>query len=267
MTAPCDWPLLGAEDCTDLDALDEASEGPSRADVEAMAAAYLWNWTGKRYGVCEVTVRPQRQDCNGSTYLGASGHPSGGAPWRPVLLDGVWHNVGCGECGSVCGCTSVWTVRLPGPVVEVTAVTVDGAALDPSAYRVDDRKLLVRQDGGTWPACNDLSEPPTEEGTWQVDYTRGVEVPRGGQIAAGVLACEFAKAMRRNADCQLPQRIQTVTREGVTVGVLDPFDGIDTGKTGIWLIDSWVASVTQAPARSTVHSPDRRPTRRTTSGA
>ena len=275
MTGPCDWPLLGCEDCTDLTALDPeegegGGEGPvpvSREDIEAMATAFLWNWTGKRFGLCEVEVRPQRQDCYGATYRGAAGTTSSGSgsqPWQPVLLGGEWFNIGCGSCGDRCGCSSVSSIRLPGPVDSIESVTVDGEVLPVDAYRVDNRKILVRQDGGEWPVCNDLGKPPTEPGTWQVVYNQGVPVPRGGQVAAGVLACEFAKAVCQSNDCRLPQRIQTVTREGVTVGVLDPFDGIDLGRTGIWLIDSWVASVTKAPARSTVHSPDRKPLRRTT---
>lgn len=259
-TAPCEWPIIGSDDC---DALP--SSGISQ-DIKTAAVAFLWNWTGKRYGLCEVTVRPQRRDCFGATYRGAGGHPDtlSGASWQPVLVGGEWFNLGCGSCGSVCGCSSVSSIRLPGPVNSIESVTVDGEMLAPEAYRVDNHKYLVRQDGGEWPVCNDLSKPDGEDGTWQVVYKQGVEVPRGGQIAAGVLACEFAKAVYKPTDCRLPERIQTVTREGVTVGILDPFDGIDSGHTGIWLIDSWVASVTRSPARSTVHSPDRKGTRRTT---
>lgn len=276
MTGPCNWPLLGCEDCGDLDALDPEEGSPpegqvSRAAIEAMAVAYLWNWTGKRFGLCDVKIRPARQDCYGSSYAGRAGHPdtlsgSSGSTWgwTPVLVGGSWLNIGCGVCGDECGCSRLTSIRLPGPVASIDEVLVDGEILDASAYRVDNRKRLVRQDGGEWPVCNDLSLDDTEPGTWSVKYQQGVEVPEGGQIAAGVLACEFAKAVCKSNDCRLPQRIQTVTREGVTVGVLDPFDGIADGRTGIWLIDSWVASVVHAPARSTVHSPDRRPMVRTT---
>lgn len=269
MSGPCGWPLVGTDGCPDLVALDdEGALGPSRADVEAMAVGWLWSWTGKRYGLCEVTLRPSRDDCAGSTYLGRTGIPdpvAGSYGWHALTLSGGFvSRVGCGICDDRCGCTEPVSIRLPGPIHQVNEVLVDGNVVDAADYRVDNGKRLVRQDGDGWPVCNDVGKPPTEPGTWQVTYLQGVPVPEGGQVAAGVLACEMAKALALSPDCRLPQRVQTITREGVTVGVLDPFDGIGEGRTGIWLVDSWVASITHAPARSTIHSPDRRPARRTT---
>ncbi|MFN2347640.1 MAG: hypothetical protein ABR616_18255 [Dermatophilaceae bacterium] len=269
-TVPCVWPLLGAGDCSALDDLPTSQTSPTpdagmllREDVEAMAVAYLWNWTGRRFGVCPVTLRPVRQDVDGSTY----GQP-GAHPFRPALIGGSWFNVGCGTCGEVCGCSDGYaSLRIPGPVDSVTEITVDGTVLPATDYRVDNGRLLVRTDGGRWPRCNDLSKATTEPGTWAVEYERGVPVPTGGQVAAGALACEMAKAVLHDGDCRLPQRLQTVTREGVTVGVLDSFEGLNEGKTGIWLVDSWVGSMTKIRARSTIHSPDvRRPQRTTYEG-
>jgi hypothetical protein len=103
-----------------------------------------------------------------------------------------------------------------------------------------------------------MDAPLGSENTWSVTYQQGKPVPVGGQIAAGLLACELAKAACGDKSCGLPQRVQSITRQGVTVAVLDAFDDIDTGHTGIWLIDSWVASVTKRPRRWRVLSPDRR---------
>lgn len=267
-TAPCEWPLAGVDDCPALDALPDEGDEPLRALVEEAATAYLWQWTGQAFGLCDVTVRPHRQDCQPGTYAGATG-PAAWPGWRfgPVLVAGGWRNIACGQCGDACSCDRVTSIRLPGPVASVESVTVDGDAVDPTAYRVDDRAYLVRHDGGSWPICNDADAPSGAEGTWEVAYTFGVPVPAGGKIAAGVLACELAKAALGRSDCQLPQRVQTLTREGVTIGLLDPFEGLEGGRTGIWVIDSWVTSITHAPRRSTVHSPDaRRPARTTYTG-
>ena len=286
-TAPCDWPLAG--ECDALVALEdtvleyaEPDEGEGedgegegsdpvplrtmRDEIEEAATAYLWNWTGKAYGLCEVEVRPCRADCDATdwtTYRGWAGRPdpllpSHGDGWAfaPALVGGSWRNVTCFGCGDRCSCTELEAVVLPGPVDSIVTVTIDGETLDPAAYRVDDRKTLVRTDGEAWPACQDLAADIGEEGTWSVRYRWGVPVPSGGQIAAGVLACEMAKAWNRDQSCGLPERITNqVTREGITVTILDQFEGLEAGRTGLWLVDSWVASIRQPHARSTVHVP------------
>jgi len=219
----------------------------------------LWNWTGRKYGICEVTVRPCRQECwqGQSTFWGASSGMLGSRPFYPVLIRGQWFNVGCGQCGDDCGCGDTRSLRLPGPIDSITEIQIDGVVLDPTAYRVDNDRFVVRMDGGRWPTCQDMNAVLGEADTWAITYRRGVEVPIGGQVAAGLLANELAKAACNDRSCGLPQRVQTVTRQGVTIAVLDAFDDIDTGHTGIWLIDSWVASVVRRPRKMRVLSPDR----------
>lgn len=247
-TEPCDWPLADL----DCDALDALEYGVGE-QVRTAAVSYLWRWTGRRYGICPVSIRPCRTTHpRQSTYRGRSTHLGTGWWWEPVRLAGRLHDLGCDECED-----PATTIRLPGPVHAVTEVTIDGDVLDASAYRVDNRALLVRQDGEDWPHRQRLDRPAGDEDTWQVDYQRGIEVPDGGQLAAAVLACELAKAVRADKSCQLPQRVRSVTREGISTTILDAFDDITDGRTGIWLVDSWVASVRYAPKRATVYSPDR----------
>jgi len=279
-TAPCDWPILGCGsedeqgdpvdlglDCRALDSLSEAA----RSVIETTATSYLWNWTGRKYGLCEVTLRPRRADCvkQESSYRGYAGLqqtvlPRQGAPWTPALLGGQWFNLTCGLCGGTCSCEAVEQIGLPGPVDSIVEVLVDGSVVDANAYRVDNRRLLVRQDGEKWPICNDYGKDTTEPGTWQVSYNRGSPVPEGGQLAAGLLACEMAKAVCGDPSCKLPQRVQSITREGVSTVLLDGFEGIEKGQTGIWFVDSWVMSVMHSPRRPTVFSPDMQTPRATT---
>lgn len=263
----CEWPVDYA-DCGPCDALASMPvSGQER--VEEMATEFLWRWTERQFGTCEGTIRPCRQDCTEgvSTY----GRPPAGARWTPVLVGGTWYNLGCGAgCRDKCGCGS-WgsTMLFEQPVYDVTSVQVDGEYLDPSAYRVDNHRKLVRQDGGRWPFCQDMGKPLGGPDTWAVTFLVGSPVPVGGQVAAGKLACEFAKALCGDASCALPKRVQSVTRQGVTVAMmLDTFEDLDQGKTGIWLVDSWVASVTKsAPASPfSIASPDYTGPRRTTSG-
>lgn len=213
---------------------------------EGVAADYLWNWTGKSLGLCEEIIRPCQQHCpdGRSTFWGSGPSPAG--TWRPVLVGGQWTNISCGRCGDQCGCGGVAPLALPGPVDSVVSVHEDDVEVPASAYHVDNNRLLVRTDGQAWHACG-----------LEIKYMRGVPVPNGGQVAAGVLAVELAKAACNDNSCALPQRVQTITRQGVTIAMLDAFDDVDKGHTGIWLIDSWLASMIQPPAPSRVLSPDR----------
>lgn len=270
MSGPCTWPVVYSEckDCTALEKLGPEGS-PERQRVEDMATEFLFNWTGTKFGECPITVRPNRQGAWGwaSTFIGRdwmiANKPLGAAgiqasPFVPVLMRGQWFNIGCGLCGDgECGHLFTTVLKLPGPVSSVQEIKINGQVLDPHAYRIDNYRLLVRTDGGQWPTCQDMTADPDQPNTWIISYTMGQPVPVGGQIAAGLLACELAKALCGDNSCALPRRVQSVTRQGVTVAtLLDTFDDVDKGRTGIWLIDSWVASVTKPQPRSKVYSPD-----------
>lgn len=247
MDNPCDWPAR-FDACG---ALPEGQEVPatlaglpdSGESFIQMARDYLWRWSGQRYGLCETTVRPCAEPCTAG--VSTFGTPPGTRRWTPVLVGGQWFNIGCGRCGDTCGCGDGATLRLPGPIASVGLVTVDDEPLPPGSYYVQNHTVLIRTDGRGWPDCG-----------VEVTYTRGTPVPTGGQVAAGVLAVELAKAACDDSTCALPKRIQTVSRQGVTVAMLDSFDDVERGHTGIWIIDSWLASVTKAPTVSRVLSPD-----------
>jgi hypothetical protein len=258
-------PVAASTGCSALDSLsDDAVAG-----FERMAAELLWNWTGRIFGVCELSVRPCRSGCSSAarwmnTFWGRGPYPwgAGAGSWVPLLIGGEWFNMGCG-CAGTCSCSESGpsSLRLPGPITEVVSVRVDGVPVPSSAYEVMYGRNLVRRDGGVWPACQDLLLNADQPGTFEVVYRRGVAVPLGGQIAAGVLACELAKAACNDNSCQLPQRLQTVTRQGMTVGIVDSFQGLGDGKTGIWLIDSWTSSIKGQNAKgfAGVRSPDFKP--------
>lgn len=242
-TAPCDWPVADLE-CLVLEGLD----APVREALEESAVSWLWDWSGRQYGICEVELWPVVPPTYTSTYQGRWGW----VPWRPVKLWDGFHNIYCKDLGYQSGTT----VRLPGPVQSVTTVEVDGVVLPADAWRLDNNNILVRTDGARWPVSSDLNNP-----VFRVVFDRGIEVPHGGQIAAAVLLCELAKSITGKPDCQLPKRVSTVTREGVTIGILDDMEGLDKGRTGIWVVDSWLASVTKRPKRARVMSPDTMPHR------
>lgn len=249
--SPCDWPVSysGCGPCGPLTTASDAD----RAMYEQMATDYLWLWTGRNFGLCTVVMQP----CGAQCWEGIStwnGNTVGAQP-TPMIIDGLWYNVWCNTCLDGCSCGAEDSIRLPGPVDSIESVTVDGVAVDPANYRVENHKYLVNK-VGLWPQCG-----------LEVTYKQGVPVPMGGQVAAGILACEFAKALCKDSSCALPERIKNITRQGVTVTLMDDFKTLQEGSTGIWLIDSWMQSVNKAPRRSSVRSPDVKHPRVTTFGA
>ncbi|QDH93270.1 head-to-tail adaptor [Microbacterium phage Cressida] len=278
-TQTCGWPVVYSDCggvCDVFDRWPEEEREAARALFEAQAIDLLWNWTDRLYGVCPTTIRPCRDDCGGNdgsaTFWGRGprfdpsfprqgrgGMSTGG--WTPVLIGGAWKNVGCG-CLSACQCTidGAHALSLPGPIVSVTQVRIDGEVVPASAYRVDHKRLLVRIDGGTWPACQDLLAEPTEEGTFEIIYERGLPVPVGGMVAAGRLACELAMDSCGDDNCALPERLTSITRQGMTIGIA--LTGEKWHDTGIWSIDNWVNTIVQRPQGfATVRSVDVRPRR------
>lgn len=183
-----------------------------------MASELLWSMSGRQFsGGCAstVTLREHR----------------GGLCWAdinwPVLDGGWWPLVSPWRGGS-----GRRVVALPDPpVTNISEVTVGGNPVD--YWATLPRGLVRRQDGGSWPI----------DGSLKITYSHGIAPPIGGRQSAVTLAIELAKAFTNDPTCKLPQRLQTITREGVTVGFQDAFESLDKGRTGIWAIDAWLASV------------------------
>lgn len=282
----CDWPVdfagCGATagdpnvvppipPSTGISVIDDMT--PEQREIwERMAGEFLWNWTNRVFGLCETVIRPCSSNCEGWTAYSSSFWGRGPYPWQgswdggswvPVLIAGKWYNLSCG-CAGTCSCDieGPTSLALPGPVASVTEVRIDGVVLPSSAYRVGYGRYLIRTDGGVWPSCQDLladpTQPPSETNgsTFQVTYQRGIPVPVGGQIAAGILAGEFAKFACNDRSCQLPKRVTQIVRQDVTVTLMDNFADLMKGGTGIWLVDSWVQSVVAPRPYSSVRSVD-----------
>lgn len=232
---PCaDWPTYWI--------CDPSTYSPELTGYAAsMATRVLWSLSGRRFGTCEVTLRPCRRSCYDSW-------PWGWSQWDlSVLGTSVWSDfrywfpLSCGSCLSGCSCSQVSEVQLPAPVNRIVQVKVDGAPLVTGAYRVDDNRLLVRTDGGDWPLCNDLNKADTEPGTWAVTALYGEDVPEGAALAMGELTCEILKA-GSGQDCRLPPGVTSLVRQGVTIQYPDVGQLLKDGRTGLYLVDMFIAA-------------------------
>jgi len=258
ISGPCaNWPVTWA---CDTSTLNPAVTGTA----VSMATEFLWAASGMRFGVCEVTLRPCRRDCQTGGF-----YDDFGPPWtaqyypQPALVGGLWFNLTCGSCTGSCSCGLVSEVQLPAPVNTIVEVLIDGTPLVSGAYRVDNNRLLVRTDGSQWPLCNDLSLDDTEVGTWSVRATYGEALPEGTALAMGQLACEIAKAAD-GGDCRLPAGVQQLVRQGVTISYPDVGELFRQGRTGLYLVDMFLSTWNpyNMRQRSRVYNVDRPSVRR-----
>lgn len=98
----------------------------------------------------------------------------------------------------------------------------------------------------------------------KVEYTFGSPPPPDVQLAIDELAREFGKI--GCDDCKLPERVTSVSREGVNWTVLDPQQFLEGGKTGLYYPDLIISTYgRKVRARAKVYSPEYRPPRRLSS--
>jgi len=192
------------------------------ADWIQVASDVLFNLTRRRWpGATTVTIRPM-----------SNPGPAGGAP-ATVGVDGVSEIV------------------LPNPpVVSISQILIDGSVVASSLYRVDDwRRLVYIPTVGVtrsaWPASQDLDAPTSAAGTFAVTYVHGTPPPAGGVKACAELATMLGigASPKLAGQARLPDRMSSVSRQGVSAQVADPSTMFTDGQTGIPAVDLWVASV------------------------
>ncbi len=120
----------------------------------------------------------------------------------------------------------------------------------------------MRLDGEEWPTCQDMNALPSEEGSFVVRYLPARAVDRLGAVAAGYLACEFAKACA-GKKCSLPLGTTSVTRAGVTMTLIP--GAFPNGVTNIPVVDAYILTVNpnklkQGPSIFSLDMPDYRVT-------
>jgi len=144
-----------------------------------------------------------------------------------------------------------------------TGITVGADIIPVDAWRVDNGQWLVRTDGDCWPECQDFN---TDSGDtfFQVTYFQGLPVPNVLLRAAGELACEWARACA-GAECRLPQRVTSISRQGVSVSLQYIDVLLKHGLTGITTVDQVIRQFNPygLTSKMSISSPDWPPPRRT----
>lgn len=236
------------------------------------ASQVLYELGGRQHpGLSQpVTVRPQAASC-GCWPWNETWHSWGQVQWGFWTWNYGLGRWGCGPVGDVVysGCEPVSRVKLAGyPVRQIVQVKVGGDVVDPSLYRLDMNRYLVRMRDPAnpdvnqwWPSCDIQNLPDTEPGTFSVTYRYGVDPPHIAVSAAAALACQLFKAAN-GAECSLPTGARRSVRQGLTVDRSLFAQWTRDPKTGAWAvgvpeIDTYLNSYNPAGLRRTasVRSP------------
>lgn len=219
------------------------------AQEAAETASYLmWVMSGRKYS--GETLVTERYVCAKRAYrMGASSRLYGG-----ILINGTVSNIPLNDFDNYAelvadGLSPESRIRLRGNyVTKIHAVrNRAGEVLDPSSYYLVDHSVLQATAGVPWTPCN-----------VEVTYSYGAPIPAAGKMAARTLAIEFAKLWAGDDDCALPQRVTSISRQGVSYTLLDSQDFIQELRTGVYAVDLFIKSVNPdgARRRSRVFSPD-----------
>lgn len=140
-------------------------------------------------------------------------------------------------------------IRLRGqPVREIKTVrATNGDIMSPDKYYLVDHSTVQFFQGA-------LIVPADIE----ITYTYGSEPPVMGKMVAKRLATELLKLWNGHSDCALPERVTSITRQGVSYTLLDSQDFLEEMRLGIYEIDLFLKTVNpnKAQKRSKVFSPD-----------
>lgn len=258
---PCAAWITGSEVDEFCSSGASMSGGPDFDFAALMASSILFELSGRQFwGACQSTVRPCAQTCGcWGGYVGTLAIAGASALGVPINWTGA--NWDCG--GQSCGCGILSEILLDGyPVTGIVQVKIGGVVQPASAYRLDQYRRLVCTNNQLWPACQNLTLDDTQQGTWSVTYTHGMEPPLAGKQAAAQLACQLKQAMG-GLPCQLSESVQRVTRQGITVEkgriatLVNAFSK-DPAGSGLALVDSFLVAYNRygLSRRPAVWTPD-----------
>ena len=114
---------------------------------------------------------------------------------------------------------------------------------------------MIATPGANWSASN-----------IEVTYAYGTEPPTAGKNADRIRATELVKLYENDDSCALPQRVTSISRQGVSYTLLDNQDFIDELRTGLYAVDLFLKTTNpdRARNRARVFSPDQPRARRYT---
>lgn len=245
MAGPCEvWEL--DDSCVDI------PNGTPQEVIDrwqAVATELLWAASGRRAGLCEVTVRPCLRHCDGGVAFA----------WGPYKgMDGEWRNFATCGCVGDCSCVELCEIVLEGPVDSVVQILIGEDELMQENFRLDlvgGEYRLLRTDGGCWDACSDITAECGTIGAFCVTYMKGIAPSDLAIAAVSELTSELIKACDASCrTCRLPKNVTQVVRRGVAI----TFESGMTWLKSLPLVAAFIDTVNPEglSSQSTVWSPD-----------
>ena len=210
------------------------------ADEAAKTASYLlWAMSGRKY--TGTTIVTERYTCTlRNNRMGPSVKTN-----SPILFGGDVYNIPTDDYDEYSelmtdGMSPDARIKLRGrPVIKIHSIrNKHGKILDPSSYYLVDHSTIHIVAGTPWTPCNT-----------EITYEYGAAVPMAGKMAAKTLATEFAKLWAGDEECMLPQRVTSVSRQGVSYTILDNQEFIDELRTGLYAVDLFLKTTNPDNAR------------------
>lgn len=224
--------------------MGDAGKSVYAYEASKTASYLLWALSGRKYSGTETVTEKYECPARYSPSLRQLQDP-GLFAVEPFMRDGVIYNRACPCAGAINGTHT--RLRLKGrPVRHVSRVVQDGVEVNPSKYQLVNAAVLQAAPGASIDLCGA-----------EVTYTYGTEPPTAGRRAARHLATELTKSFS-GEDCDLPERVTSVSRQGMSVTVIDPQDFLDDLRTGLYSVDLFlkVANPDNARKPARVFSPD-----------
>lgn len=224
--------------------LDESSRSPYAYEACQIASFVLWAYSGRKYAGTQTVTERYDCPCRSVPRPSIRNIQDGLFDVEPFMSGGAITNEFTGDCG----CQGRHRrLRLRGrPVRAVQRVVSGGVTVDPDKYQVVNFQYLQAAPGASLDLCG-----------VEVTYTYGSEPPTAGRRAARHLAQELAKGLN-GEECELPDRVTSVSRQGVSYTILDEQSFLDDLRTGIYAVDLFLRAVNPDKARkpARVFSPD-----------
>jgi len=123
-----------------------------------------------------------------------------------------------GSCGSL---FADHEIPLAGNNISIDQILINGDVLPEAAYVIADENYLVRIDGGSWPRGSNPYLPATDDNTFEVTYTHGIEAPALAREATAEIVCDMLRnpGQLTGRGNRLPPNARSTSIAGVSINL------------------------------------------------